>query len=75
MVNGHKLNHSVFSYEFNLSKYLKNGNNNISIQLTVSPRNTLGPHHNMDANAEFISPSSFGEVVDPNTYSFLKTIL
>ncbi|MCM8818588.1 MAG: hypothetical protein NC915_03820 [Candidatus Omnitrophica bacterium] len=46
-------------YEIEITKYVKNGVNNIKIELFSSLRNLLGPHHLKNHNPEYVGPSSF----------------
>lgn len=46
-------------YQFDVTDYLKNGENKISITLYASNRNLLGPHHNILGESYSVGPSTF----------------
>ena len=75
----------MFDYKVDLSPYLKIGKNTIKIDLIVSNRNLLGPHHQILEEPPSIGPSSFERLKtwkkdgsSPfclDRYSFVKTII
>ena len=75
----------MFDYKVDLSKFLKKGKNDIRIDLVVSNRNLLGPHHNELEEPLAIGPYTYerlGSWRKDGTsplcfprYSFVKTIL
>lgn len=52
-------------YEADISEFLKQGENEISLTLTNSLRNLLGPHHLPSPDEHCISPGSFHEEKNP----------
>ena len=46
-------------YEFEVGELLKTGRNDITIELTGSCRNLLGPHHHIDGELYSVGPQSF----------------
>ena len=64
-VNDQFVKRMLFDYKADLSNYLKKGTNKIRLELVVSNRNLLGPHH----NSFFEEPLAVG----PYTYERLKT--
>lgn len=60
-----KINNIEFSpitwqpWELDITKAIKNGENNIELILTNSLRNLLGPHHHIRGELVGVSPSSF----------------
>ena len=82
-VNGRKVPSSMFDYRFDLSPYLKKGKNALRIDLTVSPRNCMGPHHSGDEDI-IVGPETFEDrhrtkendsPEEMGTYCFVRTIL
>ena len=75
----------MFDYKVDLSPFLKVGRNTIRIDLIVSNRNLLGPHHQLLEEPPFIGPYSFERLgtwkkdgSSPfflDRYSFVKTII
>ena len=75
----------MFDYKVDLSKYLKVGDNKIRLDLVVSNRNLLGPHHQPMEEPMFVGPYSFERFDTWNEkgespwclprYSFVKTII
>lgn len=75
----------MFDYKVDLSKHLKVGKNKIRIDLVVSNRNLLGPHHDLNEEPFNVGPYSFERFGswDENgksercllRYSFVKTII
>ena len=75
----------MFDYKVDLSDYLKIGKNKIQLNLIVSNRNLLGPHHFVKEEPLAISPFTFertGTWKEDGTscwcvdrYSFVKTII
>jgi len=45
--------------ELDITKYIKKGLNEITIELVSSCRNLLGPHHLKRPEPDFITPKSF----------------
>ena len=83
-INENHLGKMMFEYKLDVSKCLKLGDNDIKIDLVVSNRNLLGPHHTPNEEDLGVGPFSFerpGQWKDgkcPNlreSYSFVKTIL
>ena len=84
-VNDKFVKRMMFDYKVDLSKYLKVGDNKIRIDLVVSNRNLLGPHHSIEEEPSAIGPYTFerfGTWKDDGTstwcldrYSFVKTII
>ncbi len=82
-VNGKKVDSSMFDYRFDLSKYLHEGNNELALNLVVSPRNCMGPHHNGEEDLG-VGPYSFEDKYrkdgnenpeEMKTYCFVRTII
>lgn len=46
-------------YEINITPYVKNGNNEFTLELTNTLRNLLGPHHHPAKEPPFTGPSDF----------------
>ena len=84
-VNGVFVKRLMFDYKVDLSKYLKVGDNEIKLILTVSNRNLLGPFHSPLEEPMWTSPRTFerfGSWKEDGTsviclprYSFIKTIV
>jgi len=62
-VNGQKAGTMLFEHTLDLADYLTEGANEITVTLSNSMRNTMGPHHRHD-------PEPYG--VGPGTFSFEK---
>lgn len=83
-INNNYLGKMMFNYKLDVSKYLKTGENDIVMDLVVSNRNLLGPHHTPQEEDLAVGPFSFER---PNqwkdgkcanlreNYSFVKTII
>ena len=75
----------LFDYKVDISKYLKKGENKITIDLVVSNRNLLGPFHWVEEEPLAVGPFTFerpGTWKSDGTsewyvsrYSFIKTIV
>jgi hypothetical protein len=58
--------------EIDITKYIRQGNNNLVIELVSSCRNALGPHHLVRPEPKFINPNSFYDKEKwDNQYYFL----
>lgn len=65
-VNGAKVKTFIKApYEADISSFLKEGENEISLTLTNNLRNLLGPHHLPSPDEHCISPGSFYEEKNP----------
>ena len=76
-INDEHVAASMFDWRFDLSPYLKEGENELKVVLTVSRRNELGPFHSPSEEDMVTSPESFevgSEETDP-FYHFVSTIL
>ncbi len=82
-VNGKKVDASMFDYRFDLSNYLHEGSNDLALNLVVSPRNCMGPHHNGEEDFG-VGPHSFEDRYrkegnenpeEMKTYCFVRTII
>ncbi len=82
-VNGKNAGRMMFSTKLDISKYLKKGQNEIELTLTIGNRNLLGPFHTIGEH-DFIGPDTFerlGSWQDGKSryfnpeYSFKKTII
>jgi hypothetical protein len=62
-VNGTPAGTIMFSDYLDLSPYIKDGKNEITLDMCNSNRNLMGPHHRHD-------PEPYG--VGPNTFSYEK---
>ena len=83
-INNNHLGKMMLNYKLDVSSYLKTGENDIVMDLVVSNRNLLGPHHTPQEEDLAVGPFSFER---PNqwkdgkcanlreSYSFVKTIL
>ncbi len=58
-INGNDLGTRIFSDEYELAPYLKEGKNRLTLTLCFSNRNLLGPHHRQNAEPLAVSPSTF----------------
>lgn len=75
----------MFDYKVDLSNFLHLGKNKITLNLIVSNRNLLGPHHTKEEEPLFVTPETFErfgtwdkEGRSPAClarYSFVKTII
>ena len=76
-INDEHVAASMFDRRFGLSPYLKEGEDEWKVVLTVSRRNKLGPFHSPSEEDMVTSPESFevgSEETDP-FYHFVSTIL
>lgn len=84
-VNDQFVKRMMFDYKVDLSKYLKVGKNKIRLDLVISNRNLLGPHHQPVEEPNFVGPYSFERFGTWNDkgesewclprYAFVKTII
>ena len=84
-VNKQFVKRMMFDYKVDLSKYLKKGENEIELVLTVSNRNLLGPFHTQAEEDFYCGPHSFERFrtwKEDDTsdfclprYTFVKTII
>lgn len=84
-VNDQFVKRMMFDYKVDLSKHLKIGDNKIRLDLVVSNRNLLGPHHHQMEEPMFVGPHTFERFKTWNEkgespwclprYSFVKTII
>ncbi len=59
-VNGNYVGKLVYNRTLDISKYAVIGNNTIEVELIISNRNLLGPHHlKGDGSTDFVSPWCF----------------
>ena len=59
-VNGHLVKDSLWApYSADITDYLVNGKNLVSLELFASNRNLFGPHHYADGESYRVGPSSF----------------
>lgn len=75
----------MFDYKVDISKYLKLGKNVAKLELIVSNRNLLGPHHAHQEEVKWVGPENFERFGTWNEegesplhlkrYSFVKTIV
>ena len=83
-VNGKNAGRMMFSNKLDISKYLRIGENEIELTLTIGNRNLLGPFHTIGEHG-FIGPDTFerfgtwkedgsSRLFNPD-YSFKKTII
>lgn len=59
-----------------VTKYLRKGENKVSLELTIGNRNVLGPHHQKDAEMHSVGPEDFGPYRPSqwrDRYAFVKT--
>lgn len=59
LVNGEKADTLLFRRHANLAAYLREGENKITLRLTNTLRNLLGPHHFIESECFGVSPSVF----------------
>ena len=78
MVSGVKVNGKFAGliylppYQIEITGFLKQGRNKISLEIVSSLRNLLGPHHNETPNPEGVGPGSFlNKNLWTNSYSTL----
>ncbi len=80
-INGHELGTNIFGDEFELGKFLNEGENRLTLTLCFSNRNLLGPHHKDVSEPSFVGPLAFsfekkwggGQCKEYcNDYSFVK---
>lgn len=84
-VNNKFVKRLMFDYKVDLSDYLKIGENKVKINLVVSNRNLLGPHHFVKEEPPAVGPFTFERTGTWNEdgescwhvkrYSFVKTIV
>ena len=84
-VNDQFVERLLFKYKLDLSNYLKLGKNKIRLVLSISNRNLMGVHHNLEEEPSSIGPYSFERFgtwdKEGNSrfykkrYSFVKTII
>lgn len=84
-VNDQFVERLLFKYKLDLSNYLKLGKNRICLVLSISNRNLMGVHHNLEEEPSSIGPYSFERFgtwdKEGNSrfykkrYSFVKTII
>ena len=84
-VNDQFVKRMMFDYKVDLSKYLHKRDNKIRLDLIVSNRNLLGPHHNIMEEQTNVGPYSFERLGTWNDnfespflvdrYTFVKTII
>jgi glycosyl hydrolase family 106( putative alpha-L-rhamnosidase) len=59
-VNGHEVGVRTWRpFEFEIHEHLLPGRNEITVELTNSCRNLLGPHHHVDGELHSVGPGSF----------------
>ncbi len=58
-VNGQDAGKMMFSNRLDISKFLKIGENEIELTLTVGLRNLLGPFHDKEGEPNFVGPDTF----------------
>ena len=58
-VNGSYAGKMMFSNRLDLSEYLKVGENEITLTVTVGLRNLLGPFHDNEGEPNFVGPDTF----------------
>ncbi len=58
-INGHELGMQLFGGTFELSPYLREGENELILTLRLSNRNLLGPHHTLEPEPLFVTPRTF----------------
>jgi hypothetical protein len=59
LVNGENAGRMMFSGKLDISKYLKIGENEITLTVTVGLRNLLGPFHTNEGEPNFVGPDTF----------------
>ncbi len=83
-VNGAYVDRMMFTNKLDVSKYLKAGENEIELVLTVSRRNLFGPFHTVWEEPGFVGPDTFERFGHwdngknkylTDTYAFVKTII
>ena len=84
-INDQFVKRMMFDYKVDLSKYLKVGKNKVRIDLVVSNRNLLGPHHFIFEEPLSVGPHTFERFGTWDEkgkshfclerYSFVKTII
>ena len=84
-VNNQFVKRMMFDYKVDISNYLKVGDNKIRLDLVVSNRNLLGPHHALEEEPFGVGPYTFERFGswDDNCespaclkrYTFVKTII
>lgn len=74
LVNGEMVGQAIWSpYEFDITKELKDGDNEISIILTTSLHNLLGPHHSKKGEVTACAPASFSDEKNwTDRYNFVE---
>ncbi len=59
-INGHLVKDSMWApYSADITDYLTDGENRVSLELFASNRNLFGPHHHIDGESIKVGPSSF----------------
>ena len=83
-VNGEYVGQLMFDKKIDVSKFLKKGENEIEITLTVGNRNLLGPFHAKDEEDLWVGPYTFERIgtwknckssILQERYSFVKTLI
>lgn len=83
-VNGKYAGKMMFASELDLTGYLKKGENEIELTLTVGNRNLLGPFHATEEEPLGVSPQTFERFgtwkngkskLLRESYAFVKTII
>ena len=83
-VNGKYVDRMMLSRRLDISKFLKLGENEIELVLTVSRRNLFGPFHTIWEEPGFVGPDTFERFGHwdngknkylTDTYAFVKTII
>ncbi len=83
-VNGQYIDRMMFSRRLDISKYLKAGENEIKLVLTVSRRNLFGPFHTIWEEPGFVGPDTFERFGHwdngknkylTDSYAFIKSII
>ncbi len=57
-VNGNPVKSNIFTREFDLEPYIRDGGNDLEFRVCFSNRNLLGPHHCVDPEPMVVSPSA-----------------
>ncbi len=72
-VNGESAGVMMFENELDISKFVKKGENDLTITLTVSNRNLLGPFHQKEENGG-VGPNSWDNN-ERRSYALVKTVI
>ena len=74
-VNGEALFSQDYPARFDIGNYLKQGDNNVSVELVGHNRNLMGPHHHVNGENFLIGPTTFAgewaplaEFMSPHLY-------